>query len=100
MLPIMNVKFLTDGSYCVGSRFTLQDLLYTYLSVESAPSQALAIEDWRHRSGGGKAQSEMWESQGWFGGPQACDEFRAVGFSDSWTSRCSWESRKSREWSV
>ena len=54
----------------------------------------------RHFSRDGKAQSEMWESQGWFGGPQACDEFRAVGFSDSWTSRCSWESRKSREWSV
>lgn len=29
---------------------------------------------------------KWWRSWSWFGGPQACDEGRAVGFSDSRTS--------------
>lgn len=45
----------------------------------------------------GKSQTEMWESRSWFRGPQTNDKVRTVEFSGSWTSRCHWESQKSRE---
>jgi hypothetical protein len=44
-----------------------------------------------------EAQSGMWETESWFGSPQACRKARTMGFSDSWTCRHPWESQKSSE---
>ena len=48
----------------------------------------------RRSSWGGKTQSEMWESQSWSGGPQACIKARAMEFSYFRTSKHCWESGK------
>jgi hypothetical protein len=51
-------------------------------------------EELSHCSGVGKVQSETWKNLSWFLGPWACDEARAMGLSDPWTSRYSWVLQK------
>ena len=50
-------------------------------------------------SGGGIAQSEIWESWSWLGFPGPGKEAGAMGFSDSQTPKHHWEWWERREWS-
>lgn len=51
----------------------------------------------KHYSRGEEVQYQVWESQNWFRVPRACYKDENMGFSESWTSRHRWESKRSRK---